>query len=447
MTKIRTIEEASIAINTLQNTVAQLKAQLSGLKQLNEQQLAEAKRLLGESEKAQDFAIHAYRVDHNGWIWKWDVDSQEYSKTNCRVSTPEVPDESITERKIAPSAVTNSKIGGEAVTNDKMAKNSVNTTNLVDKSVTEPKIGDKAVIRRVIGDKAIGEDQLDELAVKGKHIANHTIPLIKILPNDMLAVVYPFIQSYDQKFTDITNELYDAIRALQVGGVALSQQFGDRTDIGISQKTLTKALGKFWEKMEEITGETYMDFTLTVTPQITYSESTASLTITADCSDAISNFDSIKIYADDELIAESSDVSEFTISHIISNTTVIRAVGVILGKTFTKTFTAIKEVPFFMGSGEAYTDIVNETCRKELVGTLEGDYDVTVEDNKYIFIIIPYSKREEFRRANMSYGADMNGFEIPLNEPVELEEQDMVVYQSVNRYEAGSYNIDININS
>jgi hypothetical protein len=142
----------------------------------------------------------------------------------------------------------------------------------------------------------------------------------------------------------------------------------------------------------------------------------------------------------DILIAESSDQRVFITSANITDTSVIKAVGTIFGKVITKQTTVTKEIPFFMGGGNVYTDIMNEECQKELHGTIEGDYDIVVKNtNDYIFIIIPISHKDEFRRAKL----DMNGFEIPLDV---TETSDYIICQTLNRYKAGTYNIDIDIN-
>lgn len=245
----------------------------------------------------------------------------------------------------------------------------------------------------------------------------------------------------DGKYSNITDELYSLIASLQVSGIALSQKFGYREDIGISQKTLTKAIGRLWEELGTITGKTYMDYILTVEPSLIYSEEAKSVVVTADCSESISDFDSIKIYLNGELKAESHDVNRFTINLSIVETSIIRAEGIIMGKLISKESRVSKHIPFFMGSGIAYTDIMNAECQKEMHGSLEGDYDIVVRNtNDYIFIIIPISHKEEFRRAKL----DMNGFEIPLDV---TETPDYIICQTLNRYQAGTYNIDIDINS
>jgi hypothetical protein len=254
--------------------------------------------------------------------------------------------------------------------------------------------------------------------------------------------VLPETRQIDKKYAAITNELYSMIASLQVGGIALSNEFGDREDIGITQKALTKAVGKIWEAIQDPSHRVF-DFTLTVAPTSIYSESDVQITITADCSQAISDFDNIKIYADDVLIAESSDVSVFNTTHVISNSVEIKAVGMILGKTIVKTQTVNKYIPFLMGSGQDYQEVMVPENLKDLEGTLEGDYDLTVKNNgDYMFIIIPVSHKDEFRRA------DMNGLGIKIEIPMASNTyDDYVVYKSLNTYKAGTFNIDIDINS
>jgi hypothetical protein len=247
----------------------------------------------------------------------------------------------------------------------------------------------------------------------------------------------------DEKYNNVTNELYSMIASLQVSGIALSQKFGYREDIGISQKTLTKAIGRLWEELGTITGKTYMDYTLTVEPSLIYAEGAKSVVVTADCSESISDFDSIKIYLNGELKAESHDVTRFTTNLSITETSVIRAEGVIMGKLISKETRVSKYIPFFMGSGMNYQEVMVPENLKDLEGTLEGDYDLTVKNNgDYMFIIIPVSHKDEFRRA------DMNGLGLKVEIPMaSTTYDDYVVYKSLNTYKAGTFNIDIDINS
>jgi hypothetical protein len=251
------------------------------------------------------------------------------------------------------------------------------------------------------------------------------------------------VSTFDEKYHNITKELYSMVASLQVGGIALSGKFGDRTDIGIHQKSLTKAIGKIWDEIGKLTGKDYMNFSLTVQPAFIPSEEAGTVRVTADCSDSISNFDDIKIYLNGELKTASEEIEVFNTNLSITEAGIntIKAVGTILGKIITKEATVEKAEGFFMGSGQVYNDVIVLECAKAIEGSLEGDYDLTVKnDGEYIFIIIPASRREEFRRARL----DMNGFEIP----IEITEMtDYIVCKSLNTYKAGTYNIDIDINS
>ena len=302
----------------------------------------------------------------------------------------------------------------------------VKTRHLEDGAVTTPKIKDGAVTPEK----------------RSKDFDNEVVkPYVKGLDDKYNTIT----KEIDGKYNSVTEELYSMIASLQVGGIALSGKFGNRTDIGIHQKALTKALGRLWQEIGTITGKTYMDFTLTVQPTFIPSEGAGTVTVAADCSDSISDFDSIKLYVNGVLKAGSHDVTRYVQNLTVEDegTSVIRAEGVIFGKTIIKEAQVSKLFPFFMGGGQAYTDVMVPECQKELHGTLEGDYDIVVKNtNDYMFIIIPVSHKDEFRRA------DMNGLGIKIEIPMaSTTYDDYVVYKSLNTYKAGTYNIDIDINS
>ena len=241
---------------------------------------------------------------------------------------------------------------------------------------------------------------------------------------------------------DKDKDLQGQIDSIQIAGWAISQMFGQDTHIGISQNTLTNVIGRIWEVLGEIKGKNYMDFTLTVEPEIAYNEGTAQVNIIADCTDTISYFDSIKIYVNDVLVDEAEGVNVLNTVIDIDNTSNIKAVGVIVGKTIIKEKTVIQEDPFFIGSApEDYHDVMTQENWHKIQGTLEGDYNFSVQNNNdHIFVIIPASRREEYRRCKM----DMNGFEIPFNV---TEENGLIICKSQNTYVRGDYNLDIDINS
>ena len=120
MTDIHTLPEAIAAINQLQAQNAAEDQRLLQLEQLTTTQKAEVQRMLAESKRAQDYALHAYRVDHYGYIWKWDPDAQLYVKTKMRVGMPIIADESITSEKIVEGAVKNRHIGEKEISFGKL---------------------------------------------------------------------------------------------------------------------------------------------------------------------------------------------------------------------------------------------------------------------------------------------------------------------------------------
>ena len=70
---------------------------------------------------------------------------------------------------------------------------------------------------------------------------------------------------------------------------------------------------------------------------------------------------------------------------------------------------------------------------------MRGAYNRTLEEGEYLFVIVGNSLAEDFIRA------DMNGFEIPFTElTVTIDDNLYKVFKSVNAYQQGTYNIDIN---
>ena len=201
MSNITTLQEAIAAIELLQLQQTRTTSQLNQLTELNEQQLEQARALLGESQKAQDYAKHAFRVDHYGYIWKWDVETQQYHKTTSRICTPVIADEAVTTEKLADGAVTTVKIADDAVTTEKIGDGEVKTRNIGAGVVTNEKIatgavtnekiapatitGEKFVDESISGDKlkdnSVPGSKLQDGTIEGVDIADHTLPGTKLV--------------------------------------------------------------------------------------------------------------------------------------------------------------------------------------------------------------------------------------------------------------------------
>ena len=71
----------------------------------------------------------------------------------------------------------------------------------------------------------------------------------QLAQNILLEHLHPSVLS------TLKQDLQNQIDALEIAGVAVSNEFGTDTHIGISQKTLTDAFNKIWDKFEDITGD------------------------------------------------------------------------------------------------------------------------------------------------------------------------------------------------
>lgn len=391
-------------------------------------------------------------------IGDWRVLVQSRDIQNGAVQNRHISEGAIESRHIADKAIQAKHIDG-SIEGRNIADKAIQARHIVDNSIKgdhfdddglhHGKIADDAIWARNIKDRNVTSRKIEKKAIQNEHLSEKSVGPRNVTDDFQGKIVLPITNQLDGKYGDITQELYSMIASLQVGGIALSGKFGERTDIGIHQKALTKALGRLWDELGSLTGKTYMDYTLTVQPTYIPKEGTATVTVTADCSEAISDFDSIKLYVNGVLKAESHDVTRYIQNLAIESEGVstIKAVGVIFGKTITKESQVTKALPFFMGSGQSYEDVMVPECQKELIGTLEGDYDLTVKnDGEHMFIIIPASRKIEFRRASIGK-SDMGGYEIPLD--IVHEDSGIVAYKSKapDGYLAGTYNIDININS
>lgn len=123
---MKTIEELSQQVNDLYAKLRKQGTELQSLRQAQEHQSEETSKALAESMRAKEFAMKSYRVDHDGWIWRWDFDKKVYIKTTNRVNTPVIPCGAIGTRNLINGCVTKDKL-------DAVVKNLLGSTS--DKSI------------------------------------------------------------------------------------------------------------------------------------------------------------------------------------------------------------------------------------------------------------------------------------------------------------------------
>lgn len=261
-------------------------------------------------------------------------------------------------------------------------------------------------------------------AVKTEHIADNAITPQKISSD--------FVEY-------VTKDVQNQIDSIQIGGWAISNEFGNDSHIGISQKTITGAINKIWEKLEDITGEALQGFDIIATPDYFISESSCPVHITANTIDTNGIFEWIEFYKDGIRIARAENVASYELNTSISETTVFKCKAKILGIVYEKQKVVTHYNSFYLGAGNSYQDIMDVSHVIPINNDMRGNYDITVNQDNHIFIVVGSSLRSGFRRA------DMNGVEIPFTESsVTVDGKAYKVFTSVNIYNAGTFNIDVN---
>ena len=220
----------------------------------------------------------------------------------------------------------------------------------------------------------------------------------------------------------------------------ISNTFGDDDNVTISQKAITEAINRIWYKINDILGENSEGVEMTVTPTYFANEDGCTVHIIASSDNAAGEFEHIAFYANDELITEADNVDTFEYDTIIHDTTIIKCIATILGKTYTKEETIHRYTSFYVGAGRNIADIIIPENIVQITDTLRTTKDITVNDNDFIYVVLSESLSDILIRL------DMNGFEIPLRdaETITYEGNNYKMLKSVNQYKAGTYNIDIN---
>ena len=198
-------------------------------------------------------------------------------------------------------------------------------------------------------------------------------------------------------------------------------------------------LDRIWKKIGEITGEQLQDLTFDVTPKYFISEESVPVHISASSIGNNGSFDYIVFYINGIEIASASGVDTFEYDTEISDTSEIKYKAIILGTEYNGSAVVVHYNSFWLGAGKQYTDVMDMGHLIPVTEGMRGAYDVPFAQEDHLYVILSTSLREQFIRA------DMNSFEIPFHETVvTVDDMEYCVLESVNRYVAGVYNIDIN---
>lgn len=267
---------------------------------------------------------------------------------------------------------------------------------------------------------------IGEGAVTTEKLGDESVTPEKLSPRIMTEVIEPTYAELQQQINNINNG-------------NLTEDFGDRTDLAITQNTLTQAINSLWTKIQEITGESLYGVTMTAVPNFFVSTEGCDITLTAHSSSSNLKFDKVVFYVDGEVVGTGNNTTSYTTTIFTDHTITVRCVATILGVPYPveKVITYYKA--FWLGAGTHYSQVMKMEHLIPLTDTMRGAYNVTCAANDYIYVIMGESMIDTFLRA------DINGFELQFNqELVTVDGNQYYVLKSVNQFKAGTYNVDIN---
>lgn len=308
-----------------------------------------------------------------------------------------------------------------AITEEKMANDSVSTRTIQDLAVTEPKLADDAVSTRTIQNKAVTPAKLSD----------DVVPV----------VIQPLLDQLDRMHRIILRDLQNQINGFYDHGVAVSNFFGDNTNIGISQKTLTYAINRIYDLLEEALDRTLKEFTWEVTPIYVYGQEPTAVTVTALPVEEGGILEHVELWVDGEIIedATAEGVTSYAYTFETNKTVDVTLNAQVLGIPYERSQRVTHYDSFWMGGGSTYTSIYNKTDKVvDVSNGMRTSKNISVESGQYIFIVLGNYLKDAFVRA------DINGVEIPFLPADTTTLSGFTIYKSENTYQAGTYNIDIN---
>lgn len=253
-----------------------------------------------------------------------------------------------------------------------------------------------------------------------------------------------FKEVMERKIDDLTLQVNTFLSSIG-GNLAISKEFGDNDYLAVSQRTLTDAINKLWDKFEELTGEHYQGINMIVNPKYFISEEGAKITVQAATADTNGKFENIRFTLNGEEIYTADNVEDVTFVYPIElkdNTDkyILTCYAKIMGITYTAQEVITHYNSFWLGTGKNYEEVMINDNLIPVKDSMRGAYNVTVKnDGDFIIIVVGESLQSGFLRA------DLNGMEIPMSEEsVTIEGEQYRVFKSSNAYLANDYNIDIN---
>lgn len=332
---------------------------------------------------------------------------------------------------IRDKAITTEKLADECVTTDQIGAGEVKSANIGEGEVKSVNIGDGEVKEQDIADGAVTE----------RKIANGAVTLDK-LPSDFIETyINPVLDLHDEKYKSDLEDMQNQIDGLSEHGVAVSNQFGDDPHIAVSQKAVTEALNRIWDKIGDLTGEWTGGIRMQVTPVTYFIGDNCLVHIIVSSIESENVIEQVEFYFNGELVDRAEPEQGYYETNLMIHTdTDILCRAKVLGIWYEKTAHITQHDGYWIGAAKHghYTEIMTEET-KPITPGMRAAWDVTFDEGDKLFIIVEESCGDSIIRA------DMNGFEIPMTkQTVTIEGSEFRVFESENMYAAGTYNIDIN---
>ena len=244
------------------------------------------------------------------------------------------------------------------------------------------------------------------------------------------------------KINDMKNQI-DSLNKDEYGkdGIAVSNAFGHNPHIGISQNTLTIAFNNLWQKIEEITGESLRGISMEVTPDYFLGNEGCEVLIKAYTANTIGIFEHIEFLVDGEKVYEADDKDYVEFTTEIDHTSQLTCNAQIMGIPYTVQKMVYHYDAFWIGGGSQATDVMSDDAAHLVTidKCMRAAKDVTLTNGQHIILVMGEYLRDGFIRA------DINGVEIDFTESTITQNGNTYkVFTSVNTYQAGTLNIDIN---
>lgn len=297
-------------------------------------------------------------------------------------------------------------------------------------------------------EKYIGESQVNSTpqkkfgfklkdgSVTTEKIADGSVTSEKIGDDVAETLVDPKILALKEYVQAKIDEIWDVIDSAAHEGPYFEQTLGNKEHMGISQKCITDNINDIWSMFSTITGSGETELTMTVNPTY-FDDDTCEIHISAS-TNGPTKFDNLKFLVNDNVVYNEDNVDsvdDFTTT--VSDSCTIKCDATILGKTYHAERRISKYAELWIGGGTTYQDVMIDDYRNEITdGKVKGNYDVTVDNNDFIFIIMSNSLAATFNKA------EMDGFEIPFTRYGETP-IGYVCFKSANTYIGGTYNIDL----